>query len=1685
MNYLGRTGRIAALDVDAGALTDNRANLFLDANYFAMLEAGNSPPVADTAGFVGVPSPESQTGGAIASDIINVGPTPQDTVRFLLSSGNFTQNWSGVSIPADDNWSNVGSIVGYRGDGLTASTGTDPRTLTANVAAPVIDVNANQTNPNTFTTGGVTYFSGGLVGNDAVVALAGSGTATAPYLQFYLDSTGRQNVTVAYRLRDLETGTDNAIQQVALQYRTSPTGAWTNVAGGYTADATSGPSLAGPDVNVSVTLPSDANNQSQLELRIITTNAVGNDEWVGIDDIVVSSSPGATSVTVNDVSITEGNSGTSLLTFTITRSDNAGAFSLDFATADATATAGSDYVATNGTLTFAAGGALTQTVSVTINGDTTAEANETFQINLSNLANTTGTASITDAQGIGTITNDDATPPSITINDVSIVEGNAGTSIATFTVTRTGGTDAFSVDFATANGTATAGSDYVATSGTLNFGVGVNTQTVSVTINGDTASEPAETFFVNLTNATGATIVADVQGQGTITNDDNTLISQIQGDSYYSPLLRASGVSGFNVASSFTVTVQAIVTALDGVGNRQGFYIQEELSDQDGNPFTSEGIFVLTRTDGNVGSALSAVAPTLRVGDLVTLTANIQEYQGFSTNLPITALVNATSITINSSGNTLPTIILDASVNIPNQSFTRVTPDFTDSVDNPGDSFDAANYGISFWETVEGSLVSIPDVRVADGFVSTSGGQPFFKAYSGVHANPEQINSRGGYTIGGDPALSPPNTPSVNDDVQTGGRVLHEGDTNPDIFEVDFTGFATAAPAGLATSATIGDRLGSLTGIIDFDFQELKLYVTNFDAASIQTSGQPAPEVATFTPDSRQLTFATFNVENLDPTDGAARFTALANAIATNLKAPDIISFEEIQDNNGAAAGDGTNATGTDASTTWQMLVDALNLATGQNYQWVDELPIYNAEGGEQSGNIRVGFVYNTNRVQLGDLAANATIAERRQFTDRIGDGVRDAGDRILYSDNQVTGINTADWANTRRSLLGQFTFNGETVFVAANHFPSKGGSGNFWQFNQNLETGNPTNAAFDRRSQVAEDLYTVLNFIQTNSPNAGIISGGDYNDFQFYRPLEAATGYVFADGTARNDGARLTNLTLTLAEAERYTYTFDGRSQAIDHILVNQQLADIATYDVVHINTGYLTTPLGRAAGNPGLSDHDPAVVQLDYRQRAETLNGTAASETINGFGGNDIIDGRGGADTLIGGLGDDLFFVDSLDDVVTENAGEGFDEIRTSVAGYVLPTNVERLVYTGTANQNQSGNSGDNQFTGGSGNDTLDLSQGGNDTANGGEGNDAFFFGAAFDANDSVDGGTGTNDQIGLQGNYGALTLGVNSTRNVEVLAVLPGAGFSYNITTIDANVAAGQELVIFGTNLGETNNLTFNGSAETDGSFRVYAGLGVDNITTGAGNDGVYFGPGRFGAGDFVNGGAGTNDQVALDGNYTATISGTQLQNVEVLVLLRGVTGDLANYNITLADDLIGTGQTFTVFGLAVETGFTLDATAETNGNVTVFGGSGNETITTGAGNDRIFGGGGADVLSGGAGADTFVYDAVSQSTGATYDRIAGFVSGVDRFDFNFTVTGVDATVGAGSLSTASFDANLAAVIGAGQLAANHAVLFQADAGDLAGQTFLVVDANGVAGYQAGSDYVIQLTIPPASLVTGDFI
>src|SRR6185503_8599946 len=196
----------------------------------------------------------------------------------------FSQDWTNTGlITADDVWSGVPGIIGYRGDGLTGGTAVDPQTVVADGTGTPVDVNANQTNPNTFTTGGVAEFH---IANP-VVAFQGSGTARAPFLLLHLNTAGFSSITVSYNLRDIDGSTDNAVQPVALQYRVGSTGNFTNLPAGFVSDASTGPSLATLVTPVSVVLPAAANFQPLVQVRIITTDAVGADELIGVDDITV------------------------------------------------------------------------------------------------------------------------------------------------------------------------------------------------------------------------------------------------------------------------------------------------------------------------------------------------------------------------------------------------------------------------------------------------------------------------------------------------------------------------------------------------------------------------------------------------------------------------------------------------------------------------------------------------------------------------------------------------------------------------------------------------------------------------------------------------------------------------------------------------------------------------------------------------------------------------------------------------------------------------------------------------------------------------------------------------------------------------------------------------------------------------------------------------------------------------------------------------------------------------------------------------------------------------------------------------------------------------------------------------------------------------------------------------------
>ena len=201
------------------------------------------------------------------------------------------QSWSNTALIAEDHdWSRVHGFAGHRGDGLTAAAGVDPRTVTADGSSTPASVTANQPDP------GAVGLAAGLAEfelEDPAVAIQGSATASAPHLLLSLDTRGRAGMSMRLVLRDIDRSSiADALQQFTVQYRVGSTGEFANLAGGYVADATGGPSQATLVTPVRVALPAAADDQPLVQVRVVTTNAVGQDEWVAIDDIEVTAGGG-------------------------------------------------------------------------------------------------------------------------------------------------------------------------------------------------------------------------------------------------------------------------------------------------------------------------------------------------------------------------------------------------------------------------------------------------------------------------------------------------------------------------------------------------------------------------------------------------------------------------------------------------------------------------------------------------------------------------------------------------------------------------------------------------------------------------------------------------------------------------------------------------------------------------------------------------------------------------------------------------------------------------------------------------------------------------------------------------------------------------------------------------------------------------------------------------------------------------------------------------------------------------------------------------------------------------------------------------------------------------------------------------------------------------------------------------
>ncbi|MEK3952567.1 endonuclease [Psychrobacillus sp. FSL K6-1464] len=569
--------------------------------------------------------------------------------------------------------------------------------------------------------------------------------------------------------------------------------------------------------------------------------------------------------------------------------------------------------------------------------------------------------------------------------------------------------------------------------------------------------------------------------------------------------------------------IQGVVTYSFLLNGATYYHIQtpDELADT--NPHTSEAIVLYSGTN----------TWPIKVGDLVTVTGKVSEfaYDGYddrqTTDLKTTQINvrndQGGKISVIKSGVALPTpIIIDET----RMSLAKIDSDNL-TVFNP--TVDA----IDFWESIEAMRVQVGNVKAVapqehGDLITVLEKAPTNSLHGGVlyekdNQNPNRVQFR-----------LEPNGPGRDFEVATGDKFK-----------------------------------GPITGVVGYSFQNFKIYVSLADMKAAHSKGTATPEKTTIVKADDKLTIASYNLENFSnnktsTTDDKAR--KLARAIATDMQSPDIVGVTEVQDNNGESSGDSK------ADQSYTRLITAIKTAGGADYKYVNIDPVNNSDGGAPNANIRVGFLYNPDRVKLteGGSPGSATTAV----------GYKDG--KLTHNPGRIDPTNSA-FNSSRKPLVAQFDFKGESVIVIANHWNSKSGDTPLFGSIQP-----PKYDSEGQRKKIAKVVSDFVVDIKTKNPAANVVSLGDFNDYQF------------ADALLIHEGEQMTNMINKVETSDRYTYLYQGNSQVLDHILVTKNLEYKTKIDILHINADF-TDMAGRA------SDHDPVMVQIDLLEEDVVIPITA----------------------------------------------------------------------------------------------------------------------------------------------------------------------------------------------------------------------------------------------------------------------------------------------------------------------------------------------------------------------------------------------------------------------------------------------------------------------------------------------
>ncbi|MDG6078708.1 hypothetical protein E3U23_05815 [Erythrobacter litoralis] len=572
--------------------------------------------------------------------------------------------------------------------------------------------------------------------------------------------------------------------------------------------------------------------------------------------------------------------------------------------------------------------------------------------------------------------------------------------------------------------------------------------------------------------------------------------------------------------------------------------------------------------DGNAATSdaiyVARSKTEVTVGDALTVIGTVAE-RSRGSGLTITR-INAETVTVESQGNELPDAVVIGEGGV-------LPP--TEVIEDDGmTSYDPTTDGLDFWESLEGMRVTLE--------------------------TPQAISNTNRY---GETDLVVSGATGLSD---RGALAISEGDWNPEMIQLDDRLFDQP-------NLSIGDGLESITGILGYGYNHYELVATQ--TAVIAQDVTLERETTDLAGDANHLTVASYDLSNLDPYD--ARFASVAQDIVERMQAPDVIAVQRIQDADGQ--GTGTNLSGQETA---DRLLDAIFQLTGINYVYVEIAPTEaNSTAGQENGNVRNGYFYRPDRVDL------------------------------VESSLQV--IDDPIFQGTRSPLVATWSFNGEEVTTLNVHLTTRYGSDPLWG-----DVQNPYHAGTIMRTNQIAAIDRWIEERLTADPDGNVMLTGSFGGYLF----EPAQRQLTDDGL-------LTNLATRLAEEERYSRIEDGNAQLIDNTLLSGNLLERAEYDIVHFNSEF--AGLGRNG------DGDAQVVRFYIPNAPENLRlagGTVAENAPIGTVVGVLVADDTLNDSLRFALTNDAegrFVVDAATGVVTTTVALDFEDIaQFAISGVVTDT-------------------------------------------------------------------------------------------------------------------------------------------------------------------------------------------------------------------------------------------------------------------------------------------------------------------------------------------------------------------------------------------------------------------------------